>query len=254
MTATFIGEHGVEGTWMEGDVSELPISEIYLASVYFTVTTITTVGYGDFSGGSKSEQIFCIFIMLVGVMTFSFFSGSLASIIQFYDCENAKYREQLSLLNKLFKEYKLPVKLYANLKQSINYQASNDFEKIHEFTEELPHKLRVELSVYLYRDLYSRLFFLQDKSSSFLAWICPLFKPMMFGINQYIYFEGDDVNCIFFLKKGSMGFVLPKHSNFKFVDIGHGNTFGVVDIISSMLRHEEIEADQWFIRKDLLKR
>ena len=55
MTATFIGEHGVEGTWMEGDVSELPISEIYLASVYFTVTTITTVGYGDFSGGSKSE-------------------------------------------------------------------------------------------------------------------------------------------------------------------------------------------------------
>ena len=77
---------------------------------------------------------------------------------------------------------------------------------------------------------------------------------MMFGIGQYIYFEGDDVSCIFFLKKGSMGYVLPKYNNFKFIDIGHGNSFGIVDIISSMLRHEEIEADQWFIRKDLLKR
>ena len=173
-------------------------------------------------------------------MSFSFFSGSLASIIQFYDCQNAKYREQLSLLNKLFKEYKLPVQLYANLKQSLNYQANNDFEKIHEFTEELPHKLRVELSVYLYKDLYSKIFFLQDKSSSFLAWICPLFKPVMFGINQYIYFEGDDISCIYFLKKGSCGFVLPKHNNFKFIDIGHGNTFGAVDIIGSILRHEEI--------------
>lgn len=62
------------------------------------------------------------------------------------------------------------------------------------------------------------------------------------------------MSCIYFLKKGSMGFVLPKHDNFKFVDIGHGNTFGIVDIIGSMLRLEETESDQWFVRKDLLKR
>ena len=94
----------------------MPASEQYLTSVYFTVTTITTVGYGDHSGNTIAEKIFCVFIMIIGVMSFSFFSGSLASIIQFYDCQNAKYREQLSLLNKLFKEYRLPVELYANLK------------------------------------------------------------------------------------------------------------------------------------------
>lgn len=83
MTATFIGdqEDGVDGTWMEGDINDMPPSEQYLTSVYFTVTTITTVGYGDISGSSISEKIFCVIIMLVGVMSFSFFSGSLASII-----------------------------------------------------------------------------------------------------------------------------------------------------------------------------
>lgn len=120
MTATFI-KGSDDDTWMDGEIESMGVSEQYLTSVYFTVTTITTVGYGDISGGSRSEKIFCIFIMLIGVMSFSFFSGSLASLIQFYDCQNAKYREQLSLLNKLFKEYKLPVALYANLKQSLNY-------------------------------------------------------------------------------------------------------------------------------------
>lgn len=121
MTATFIKGSDDDDTWMDGEIESMGVSEQYLTSVYFTVTTITTVGYGDISGGSRSEKIFCIFIMLIGVMSFSFFSGSLASLIQFYDCQNAKYREQLSLLNKLFKEYKLPVALYANLKQSLNY-------------------------------------------------------------------------------------------------------------------------------------
>ena len=86
MTATFIGDEGVDGTWMEGDIEELPHSEQYLTSFYFTVQTITTVGYGDMSISSNSEKIYCVMIMLVGVMSFSFFSGSLASIIQFYDC------------------------------------------------------------------------------------------------------------------------------------------------------------------------
>ena len=86
MTATFMGDEGVDGTWMEGDIEELPHSEQYLTSFYFTVQTITTVGYGDMSISSNSEKIYCVMIMLVGVMSFSFFSGSLASIIQFYDC------------------------------------------------------------------------------------------------------------------------------------------------------------------------
>jgi hypothetical protein len=61
--------------------------------------------------------------MLVGVISFSSASGSLASILQSVDNQNAKYKEQLIILNKLYKEYKLPLRLYAHLKQSLNNQA-----------------------------------------------------------------------------------------------------------------------------------
>lgn len=62
------------------------------------------------------------------------------------------------------------------------------------------------------------------------------------------------MDCIYFLKKGECGMVLPKHDNTRYVDYNIGNTFGVVDIIGSTLSQENMELDEWFLRKDLLKR
>lgn len=70
----------IDETWMS-DYKEMTNINLYLTSVYFTITTITTVGFGDISGTNSLERIFCIFTMVAGVIAFSFASGSLASII-----------------------------------------------------------------------------------------------------------------------------------------------------------------------------
>ena len=54
---------------------------LYITSVYFTVTTIVTVGYGDITPVSVGEQIMCIFLNITGVVAFSFATGALSSII-----------------------------------------------------------------------------------------------------------------------------------------------------------------------------
>ena len=59
--------------------------EIYVSSFYFTVTTIVTVGFGDIHPYSVGEKIVTIFLMLIGVISFSFATGSLSSIISNYD-------------------------------------------------------------------------------------------------------------------------------------------------------------------------
>ena len=57
-------------------------SDLYLTSVYFTITTITTVGYGDFSAGTFTERIVCMFIMLAGVIGFAMASGAVTNYIE----------------------------------------------------------------------------------------------------------------------------------------------------------------------------
>lgn len=59
--------------------------ETYMISFYFVATTITTVGYGDITAVNGIERLFNIGMLFIGVMTFSFASGSLSSIITNYD-------------------------------------------------------------------------------------------------------------------------------------------------------------------------
>ncbi len=51
-------------TWVDASISagkmiDNSTSELYSVSMYFCITTITTVGYGDISGNNYSERLFC---------------------------------------------------------------------------------------------------------------------------------------------------------------------------------------------------
>jgi len=63
---------------------------------------MTTVGYGDISGENNLERSVSIFIMLVGVISFSFATGSLSSIMSNYDQANAKLQERITVLNRIY--------------------------------------------------------------------------------------------------------------------------------------------------------
>ena len=52
---------------------------------------MTTVGYGDFSPENSLERIWCMMVMIIGVMVFAYISGSLSSILTNADAD----RDQL---------------------------------------------------------------------------------------------------------------------------------------------------------------
>ena len=55
--------------------------DLYITSFYFSVTTIMTVGYGDITANSSLEKLICIFLMLIGVIAFSYANNAISSII-----------------------------------------------------------------------------------------------------------------------------------------------------------------------------
>lgn len=68
------------------------------------MTTITTVGYGDISGTTTIEKVICIFLHLIGVLSYSFAAGSLTAIIANYDSMNDKNQDKINVLKRLYKD------------------------------------------------------------------------------------------------------------------------------------------------------
>lgn len=75
---TFVKNNGLVGD----DVSDY---RRVIVSCYFALTTLSTVGYGDYYPISNGERIYSILIMLAGVAFFSYIMGSFIAIISNYD-------------------------------------------------------------------------------------------------------------------------------------------------------------------------
>jgi len=68
--------------------------------------------------------------MIVGVIAFSFATGSLSSIISNYDSSQAKLKEKIATLNDIREQYKIGPKLFDELRKAIKYDHSKNYNDV----------------------------------------------------------------------------------------------------------------------------
>ena len=100
--------------------------ELYIMSFYFIVTTTSTVGYGDLSASTTLERIFCIIIMMAGVTSFTFISGTLSSIISNSDAAQSALQEKLLYLGKLRQQHNISDQLYFEIRAALEYDSKTN--------------------------------------------------------------------------------------------------------------------------------
>jgi Ion channel len=139
---------GSKNNWIyKQSLIDSPPSEVYVTAFYFTVTTLVTVGYGDITAQNGQEKIMCIFLMILGVVSFSISTGALASIITSYDSQESKVKEKIATLNEITNEYNIDIVLFGKLLRTIRYDNSKKYNDTLQFMEELPGKLKLELAI-----------------------------------------------------------------------------------------------------------
>ena len=109
--------------------------QLYTVSYYYTVTTITTVGYGDISATGTLERIFAIILMMGGVFAFSFATGTLSSILLSFDEKSAQMTQKLNVLQKLVKRYQIRHEISERIQASITFCVQNSTDEFAEFIE-----------------------------------------------------------------------------------------------------------------------
>jgi hypothetical protein len=106
------------------------------------------------------------------------------------------------------------------------------------FLEELPFRLKIKTIMHIYKESYENIYYLREQSDNFLGWICPLLKQAFIPIEQYIYYETDIIEEIYFLARGNAGFVLPFKQNIVYIEVEVGNHFGEIDFVLASAQNQ----------------
>ena len=65
----------------------------FLKLFYFAFTSLTTVGFGDFHPKSNIERLFCAFMILFGVLIFSYIMNEYIALLEQFKESKQEYNE-----------------------------------------------------------------------------------------------------------------------------------------------------------------
>ena len=219
------------------DLQDQPAAELYITSVYFVLTTIATVGFGDIVAYTMLERCYAICLLSIGVGFYSYAISNFSTMMSSTDRKNLYLSQRLDALADLVKMTKMPIEtekkvlnfLYRNL--PTKFLLRFDREAV---MKELPAFLRTEISLYLYHHYVQKVFFFQDKDPAFIASVVPGLRNVLLRRGDCVYREHDFPEETFYITEGRITFEADNRETFKtFVQ---GSYFGEIEIIAGRLR------------------
>jgi hypothetical protein len=75
------------------------VQEQYVASFYWSVVTLTTLGYGDVTPSTHSERLFCIYAMLLGASIFAYSVTNMCTLVHNLNPADVFFRTRLDEIN-----------------------------------------------------------------------------------------------------------------------------------------------------------
>jgi CRP-like cAMP-binding protein len=219
---------------------------LYIASFYWAVTTLVTVGYGDISANTSLERVIAVLWMMFGVCFFSFTIGSLTSMITNIDTKETVLTNKLAIIDEFSRESKLDKPLRARLRHAIKYLTEKtgfSWSDKQNIFNELPKNLKYEVAMAMHQGAVRTLPFFEDKNEVFIAAIVPFLLPMLATAGSFVYKEGEYADEVYFLSKGRCALVILVDGEYAPVKkIQRGAYFGEIEIIQSVPRKYTVQA------------
>jgi len=169
-----------QDTWAE------PQLTCYLRALYWTFTTLTTVGYGDITPLLPLEIVFTIFVQCVGCSLFGFIYYLTRD-----DTTAALIKEKMKAVREYIRYRRIPKHLGHKIHRHYKYAwKRTQVFKEEEILFELPNALRAECALFVHQDIIRKVPLFSQLGQDVVPSLASRLKPSLASKGDVVVKEG----------------------------------------------------------------
>lgn len=175
-------------TWVDGaGLVGAKAFDLYAASLYWSVMTLSTIGYGDIVPANPTETVIGIFCMLCGASLWAYVVGNVCGVVASLDVRTLAFRQTMDDLNFFMAEKSLPSELRGRLReyfhQARHMHQTGNYEGL---LRKLSPKLRGEVALATNRDWVSKVHYFKYIRDECLSAIAVSLRASVYAPSEVI--------------------------------------------------------------------
>ncbi|XP_051543749.1 potassium voltage-gated channel subfamily H member 2-like [Myxocyprinus asiaticus] len=181
------------------------IKDKYVTALYFTFSSLTSVGFGNVSPNTNSEKIFSICVMLIGSLMYASIFGNVSAIIQRLYSGTARYHTQMLRVREFIRFHQIPNPLRQRLEEYFQHAWSytNGID-MNAVLKGFPECLQADICLHLNRTLLQNCKAFKGSSKGCLRALAMKFKTTHAPPGDTLVHAGDVLTALYFISRGSI--------------------------------------------------
>ncbi|XP_039999641.1 potassium voltage-gated channel subfamily H member 6-like [Xiphias gladius] len=181
------------------------IRDKYVTALYFTFSSLTSVGFGNVSPNTNSEKIFSICVMLIGALMYASIFGNVSAIIQRLYSGTARYHAQMMRVREFIRFHQIPNPLRQRLEEYFQHAWSytNGID-MNAVLKGFPECLQADICLHLNRSLLQNCKAFKGSTKGCLRALAMRFKTTHAPPGDTLVHAGDLISDLYFISRGSI--------------------------------------------------
>ena len=177
----------------------------YVTCVYWSVTTMTTIGYGDVVPSNRDERLFTVCAELAGSCVFLYGLTQVTQLIANFNTADVEFQRLMDRANEYFEFRHIPLPLRVKVREFFHYKrAGSLFHAEDELLSHLSDDIRVEVQLWSMRDVLNAVPFLRDADERFVKLIVERLVRKVYAPREIIVRQGDVGHEMYFVAHGEV--------------------------------------------------
>uniref|UniRef100_A0A665WL40 Cyclic nucleotide-binding domain-containing protein n=1 Tax=Echeneis naucrates TaxID=173247 RepID=A0A665WL40_ECHNA len=181
------------------------VKDKYVTALYFTLSSLTSVGFGNVSPNTNSEKIFSICVMVIGSLMYASIFGNVSAIIQRLYSGTTRYHTQMLRVKEFIRFHQIPGGLRQRLEEYFQHAWSytNGID-MNAVLKGFPQSLQADICLHLNRSLLQNCKAFRGGSQACLRALAMRFKTVHAPPGDTLIHYGDILDSLFFISRGSI--------------------------------------------------